>query len=38
MNSDADNQYLDQFLSDLIRGTGFDCVLLHQYNDSDYRR
>jgi len=37
-NSESDTVYLNNFLSELLVGTGCDNILLHQYTDSDYRR
>lgn len=37
-NSEADRQLLDEFLQQLIQGSGFDGVTLHRYSQGDYRR
>ena len=37
-NSESDNTYLDNFLDELLVGTGCESIILHQYMDNDYRR
>lgn len=38
LNSEDDDKHLDEFLQELLAGTGFPHVLLHAYADGEYRR
>jgi hypothetical protein len=38
LNSETEDLSLDNFLKELLKGTGFECTLMFKYKKNDYRK